>query len=184
MHDYLFSHDSEKDNMFSNNSAIVIEFYPFQTIANNPNWRIKDLLGWTAIRLDTRTFDALTASSSSEGMRTEGKLSFNFHLIYFIEKKTGLLVESDGELVAENAKYLTAEVLLRLVSERHPGKNLVGYAASNLPILPSYYVEGIRQGGAPPVYMQVAVPKKSFLSTIQPQLTQPVLNSPVPVRND
>jgi hypothetical protein len=104
------------------------------------------------------------------------------------------LVESEGELVAESSKYLTAEVLLRLVSERHPAKNLVGYAASNLPILPSYYVEGIRQGGAPPVYMQVTVPKTSFLPAIQPQLTQPqltqpqliqpVLSSPVPVRND
>ena len=92
------------------------------------------------------------------------------------------MVESDGELVAENSKYLTAEVLLRLVSERHPGKNLVGYAASNLPVLPSYYVEGIRQGGAPPVYMQVAVPKKSFLPALQPQITQPVITTPVPVR--
>ena len=145
MHDYLFSHESEKDNMFSNNSAVVIEFYPFQTIANNPHWRINGLLGWVAIRLDTRTYDALTATSSAEGMRTEG-----------------LLVESEGELVAENTKYLTAEVLLRLVSERHPGKNLVAYAASNLPVLPSYYVDGIRQGGAPPVYMQVTVPKKTF----------------------
>jgi hypothetical protein len=167
MHDYLFSHEQEKDNMFSNNSAIVIEFYPFQAIANNPNWRIKSLLGWVGIRLDTRTYDALTAASSIEGMRTEG-----------------LLVESDGELVAENSKYLTAEVLLRLVSERHPAKNLVGYAASNLPILPSYYVDGIRQGGAPPVYMQVAVPKKTFLTTIQPPITRPILHSPVPVRND
>jgi len=167
MHDYLFSHEQEKDNMFSNNSAIIIEFYPFQMIANNPNWRIKGLLGWLAIRLDTRTYDALTSSSAGEGMRTEG-----------------LLVESDGELVAENSKYLTAEVLLRLISERHSTKNLVGYAASNLPILPSYYVDGIRQGGAPPVYMQVAVPKKTFLPTIQPQLTQSVLNSPVPVRSD
>ncbi len=73
MHDYLFSHENEKDNMFSNNSAVVIEFYPFQPIANNSHWRIKDLLGWVAIRLDTRTYDALTAASSGEGMRTEGK---------------------------------------------------------------------------------------------------------------
>ncbi len=103
-----------------------------------------------------------------------------------------MLVESDGELVAETAKYLTAEVLIRLVPERHPGRNLVGYAASNLPVLPSYYVEGIRQGGSPPVYMQVAVPKKTFLPTVaptiqptlQPQLTQPVLHSPLPVRKN
>lgn len=93
------------------------------------------------------------------------------------------MVESEGELAAENAKYLTAEVLLRLVAERHPSKNLVSYAASNLPILPSYYVDGVRQGGAPPIYMQVASPKKSFLPAIQPQLTQPVLTGPVPVRN-
>ncbi|CAF1270425.1 unnamed protein product [Rotaria sordida] len=163
MHNYLFSHEHEKDNMFSNNSALVIEFYPFQTIANNPNWRIKTLHGWITIRLDTRTYDALTAPSSAEGMRTEG-----------------LLVESDGELVAENTKYLTAEVLLRLVSERHPGKNLLAYAASNLPILPSYYVEGVRHGGAPPVYMQVAVPKKNFLPAIQTPATQaPITQTPL-----
>ncbi|CAF4098028.1 unnamed protein product [Rotaria sp. Silwood2] len=172
MHDYLFSHEHEKDNMFSNNSAIVIEFYPFQPIANNPNWRIKTLIGWITIRLDTRTYDALTAPSSSEGMRTEGKLSLIFlYLIDFIYLK-GLLVETDGELVAENTKYLTAELLLRLVSERHPGKNLLAYAASNLPILPSYYVEGVRHGGAPPVYMQVTVPKKNFLPAIQTPVTQ------------
>ena len=73
MHDYLFSHESEKDNMFSSTSAIVIEFYPFQAVGNNPNWRIKSLVGWIAIRLDTRSYDALTASSSMEGMKTDGK---------------------------------------------------------------------------------------------------------------
>ena len=81
MHDYLFSHENEKDNMFSHNCAVVIEFYPFHIIANNPNWRIKDLIGWIAIRLDTRTYDALTASTSAEGMRTEGKLGLNLNFI-------------------------------------------------------------------------------------------------------
>lgn len=158
MHDYLFSHEQEKDNMFSNNSALVVEFYPFQAIANNAYWRIKGIIGWVAVRLDTRTYDALTASGSAEGMRTEG-----------------MLVESDGELAAESSKYLTAEVLIRLVSERHPSRNLVGYAASNLPILPSYYVDGIRQGGAPPIYMQVAAPRKTFLPNLPPTLPQPPL---------
>ena len=83
MHDYLFSHENEKDNMFSNNSAMVIEYYAFQTIGNNPNWKIKDLLGWSAIRLDTRTYDALTASGSMEGMRTEGRFLRNF-IQYFL----------------------------------------------------------------------------------------------------
>ncbi len=86
MHDYLFSHEQEKDNMFSNNSAIVIEFYPFTPIANNPYWRIKGLLGWVAIRLDARTYDALTASGSGEGMRTEGRLSLDFHCIINLMK--------------------------------------------------------------------------------------------------
>jgi hypothetical protein len=81
----------------------------------------------------------------------------------------GLLVETDGDLVAENSKYLTADVLLRLVSERHPGKNLVAYTNSNLPILPSFYVDGVRHGGAPPVYMQVAGPRQTYLPTIQQQ---------------
>jgi hypothetical protein len=107
-------------------------------------------------------------------------------LIYFIQK--GLLVESDGELAPESAKYLTAEVLLRIIPERHPVKNLVGYAASNLPIVPSYYVEGVRQGGAPPVYLQVIGPEKAYPPIMQQQQQQqqpqPVLPSPVPVRRD
>jgi hypothetical protein len=74
MHDYLFSHDNEKDNMFSNTAGLVIEFYAFHSISNNPNWRIKNLLGWLAIRLDTRAYDALTANGSDEGMRTDGSL--------------------------------------------------------------------------------------------------------------
>lgn len=74
MHDYLFSQDSEKENMFSNNSAVVIEFYIFQAIANNSNWRINARVGWTAIRLDTRTYDALTAPTSSDGVKTDGEL--------------------------------------------------------------------------------------------------------------
>ena len=103
-------------------------------------------------------------------------------------------MESDGELTAESSKYLTAEVLIRLVSERHPSRNLVGYAASNLPVLPSYYVDGIRQGGAPPIYMQVAAPRKTFLPNIQPPLTQaplmqpqlpqPMMTPPLPVRKN
>ncbi|CAF1959019.1 unnamed protein product [Rotaria magnacalcarata] len=164
LHDYLFSHENEKDNMFSNNSALIIEFYPFQAISNNPNWRIKSLVGWVAIRLDTRAYDALTAPGSSEGVRTEG-----------------LLVESDGGLVSENTKFLTAEVLLRLVPERHPVKNLLAYTASNLPVLPSYYVEGVRQGGAQPLYMQVVSQKKVFLPTIQSPVPQvPLTQAPLP----
>lgn len=58
--------------MFSNTAAIVIEFYAFEAIANNPSWRIRSLIGWVAIRLDTRTYDALTSPGSNEGMRTEG----------------------------------------------------------------------------------------------------------------
>ena len=78
MHDYLFSHENEKDNMFSNLTAIVIEFYAFEAIANNPNWRIRSLVGWVAIRLDTRTYDALTSPTSTEGMRTEGTCFVSF----------------------------------------------------------------------------------------------------------
>ena len=164
MHDYLFSHENEKENMFSNNSAVVIEFYVFQSIANNPNWRINARVGWTAIRLDTRTYDALTAPSSSDGMKTDG-----------------LVIESDGDLVVENSKYLTVEVLVRLVSERHPAKNLIAYSTGNLPILPSFLVEGVRQGGAQPVYMQVTVPKKAILPAIQPPNIGTMIAPPLPV---
>ena len=92
--------------------------------------------------------------------------------------RSGLLVESDGDLIPENSKYLTAEVLLRLVPERHPTRNLLAYAASNLPVLPSFFIDGVRQGGAPPVYMQVTSPKKSFLPTIPS--TTPSVTLPIP----
>jgi len=154
--------------MFGNrNTAIVIEFYPFHHISNNTNWRITGLLGWIAILLNSRSQDALQSSFASQGMRTEG-----------------LLVESEGDLTADNSKYLTAEVFLRLVTERHPTKNLLAYSGNNLPVLPSYCDQNDRQNGVEPVYLQVAVPKKTFLPAIQPTKISipPAARSPKPVR--
>jgi hypothetical protein len=146
-------------------SAIVIEFYPYHNISNDTNWRITGLLGWMAILLDSRSHDALTSSVASEGMRTEG-----------------LVVESEGDLTADNSKHLTGEVFLRLVTERHPTKNLLLLSGNNLPVLPSYYDQVNRQNGYDPVYLQVAVPKKSFLPVIKPakSATPPVTHSPAP----
>ncbi|CAF1083815.1 unnamed protein product [Rotaria sordida] len=162
-HDFLFSHDIEKDNMFTHhNGALVFEFYPLQNIANSTNWRISGLLGWTAILLDARLLNALSSSSAREGMRTEG-----------------LLVNSEGDLTSESSKYLTAEILLRLITERHPTKNLLSPSSNNLPVLPSYYNQGIQQNGTEPVYIQVPVPKKSFLPAIQSSTVPlPVARSP------
>jgi hypothetical protein len=152
--------------MFTNRTAaIVIEFYPFHNIANNTNWRITGLLGWIAVSLDSRSRDALTASIAAEGMRTEG-----------------LVVESDGYLTAENSKYLTAEILLRLITERHPAKNLLAFGENNLPVLPSYYNESLRQNGNEPVYLQAQMVKKSFLPVIQSASTPPRVRSPASVR--
>ncbi|CAF4488991.1 unnamed protein product, partial [Rotaria magnacalcarata] len=53
----------------SNASAIILEFYLYQNIANSKNWRISGLLGWTAIILDERLMNALTSTFGSEGMR-------------------------------------------------------------------------------------------------------------------
>jgi hypothetical protein len=150
-------------------SAIVIEFYPFHNIANDTNWRITGLLGWMAILLDSRSHDALTSLTAAEGMRTEG-----------------LVVESEGDLTADNSKYLTAEVFLRLVTERHPTKNLLLLSGNNLPVLPAYNDQVNRQNGVDPVYLQVAVPKKSFLPVIKSSrsATPPVERSPAPVRRN
>ncbi len=165
-HDFFFSHENEKDNMFTNRSAaIVIEFYPFNNISNNTNWHITGLLGWMAILLDSRSYNALTSSNASEGMRTEG-----------------LVVESEGDLTPSNSKYLTAEVLLRLVTERHPAKNLLTSPGNNLPVLPSYYDQDSLKNGIDPVYLQVAAPKKSFLPAIQSVApTPPVARSAAPL---
>ncbi|CAF3995478.1 unnamed protein product [Rotaria sp. Silwood2] len=163
-HDFFFSHGDEKDNMFTNpNSALVFEFYPSQNIANSTHWRIAGLLGWTAILLDTRLLNALSSSSAREGMRTEG-----------------LLINSEGDLTPESAKHLTAEVVLRLVTERHPTKNLLSPSSNNLPVLPSYYNQGIQQNDTEPVYVQVSVPQKNFLPAIKsPTVPLPVARSPI-----
>ncbi|CAF4929312.1 unnamed protein product [Rotaria sp. Silwood1] len=163
-HDFFFSHDNEKDNMFTNpNSALVFEFYPLQNIGNNTRWRIAGLLGWTTILLDTRLLNALSSSAAREGMRTEG-----------------LMINSEGDLAPETAKYLTAEVVLRLVTERHPTKNLLSSSGNNLPVLPSYYNQGIQQNGTEPVYIQVPMSQKNFLPAIKsPTLPPPVARSPI-----
>ena len=60
--------------MFTVRSAsLVIEFYLFQPIANNTNWRVSAFLGWASIRLDARTQDALKSTMAKQGMRTEGE---------------------------------------------------------------------------------------------------------------
>ena len=149
----------------SRTSAIVIEFYPFHNIANDTNWRITGLLGYMAILLDSRSHDALTSTIASEGMRTEG-----------------LVVESEGDLTADNSKYLTGEVYLRLVTERHPTKNLLQLSGNNLPVLPSYSDQSSRQNGFDPVYLQAAVAKKKFLPVIKSasSATPPATRSPAP----
>lgn len=131
--------------------AIVIEFYPYQNISNNRNWRITGLLGWTSILLDSRLLTALTSTMGTDGMRTEG-----------------LMIHSDGDLAAENSKYLTAEILLRIITERHPTKNLLLSPNPNMPVLPSYFNASAQQNGVEPLYVQASVPKKSFLPSIQP----------------
>ena len=131
-------------------SALVIEFYPYHPIANDTNWRISGLLGWIVILLDSRSFDALTSAAATEGLRTEG-----------------LVVESEGDLMADNSKYLTAEIFLRLVKERHPMRNLLLLSEKDLPILPSYTDRNNRQNNTEPVYLQAAVSNKSFLPAIK-----------------
>jgi hypothetical protein len=99
----------------------------------------------------------------------------------------GLVVESEGDLTPENAKHLTTEVFLRLITERHPAKNLLLLSGNHLPVLPSYYDQASRQSNIEPVYIQAAVPKKRFLPDIQspapPAPRSPPPRSPAPVRN-
>ncbi|CAF5103285.1 unnamed protein product, partial [Rotaria sp. Silwood1] len=92
----------------------------------------------------------------------------------------GLMINSEGDLAPETAKYLTAEVVLRLVTERHPTKNLLSSSGNNLPVLPSYYNQGIQQNGTEPVYIQVPMSQKNFLPAIKsPTLPPPVARSPI-----
>jgi hypothetical protein len=74
--------------MFTNRTAaIVIEFYPFQNISNNTNWRITGLLGYTAIHLNSRSHDALVSTSAADGMRTEGIIFLLFYNLFKLKLK-------------------------------------------------------------------------------------------------
>ncbi len=72
------------------------------------SWYLKDLLGWVAIKLDQRTYEALDHLSAKLGVKTDN-----------------MLVEGDGGLIAENNKALTAEVLMRLVRDKVWGKKKI-----------------------------------------------------------
>ena len=147
--------------------ALVIEFYPYHPIANNDNWRITGLLGWVAVLLDQRSYDALTSSAAGNGLRTDG-----------------LMVESEGDLTPDNAKYLTASIALRLIMERHPAKNLL-FSNQELPVLPSYQDQTTRQNNIDPVYRQASVSNKTHLPAIKPvrEATPPVAASSSGVRS-
>lgn len=77
-------------------------------------------------------------------------------------------MHSEGDLTPESTKYLTVELALRLATERHPTKNLLSPSTGLLPILPSYFNQASQQNGAEPIYIQVSVPRKSFLPNIKP----------------
>lgn len=130
-------------------AALVIEFYPYHPIANHSNWRIAGLLGWVAVLLDQRSYDALTSTAAGNGLRTDG-----------------LMVESEGDLTADSGKYLTASLALRLIMERHPAKNLL-YSNQELPILPSYQEQTTRQNNIDPVYKQASVSNRTHLPAIK-----------------
>lgn len=65
------------------------------------NWKVKDLLGWVSVRLDDRSYESFDKNADLIGVRT-----------------AGMIVEGDGSLVAENDKYVTAEVFLRLLKQK------------------------------------------------------------------
>ena len=164
-YDFFFTHPLDKDQMFSiRTPALVIEFYPFHPISNNENWRITGLLGWIAVQLDSRAHDALTATTAVEGLQTQG-----------------LIVESEGDLAPLDAKYLTANLVLRLIMERHPSKNLL-FSNHEFPVLPSYQEQSARQNNMDPVYRQAPVANRTHLPSIRParSVTPPVAHSSIP----
>ena len=60
--------------MFSNrDTGLVIEFYQHRPIGNNPKWTLSGLIGWSVVRLDARTQNALISTAAVNGMRTEGR---------------------------------------------------------------------------------------------------------------
>jgi hypothetical protein len=72
------------------------------TKVNNRAWSISNVMGWCRIKLDHRSREALERDTSGYGLRTDS-----------------MIVETYGNLlVPKVASYLTAQVMLRLISKK------------------------------------------------------------------
>ncbi|RMZ98244.1 coiled-coil domain-containing 33-like [Brachionus plicatilis] len=161
-HSFMFASKEEKDAMFNEklDAAIVIEFFAFI----NKMWSIKNLLGWCKIKLDQRCGDQLQEDKTMAGLRTED-----------------MLIETDGSLVGQASKHLTAEVVLRMVPEKCPRKTLNSQTLASLPILDSYYYEDDIKKNIEPVYLQPKFKNKTRSpEPIKVNRTPRVVHSPRP----
>lgn len=128
-------------------------------------WSIKNLLGWVKIKLDQRCGNQLQSNLTLEGLRTED-----------------MLVETDGSLIGQATKNLTAETILRMVSEKSPKKTLNSKTPGSLPILDSYYYEDDLRKNIEPIYLQPKF-KNRNLESIKMNNTPRVIHSPLPNNN-
>lgn len=124
-------------------------------------WSIKKLLGWCKIKLDQRCGNQLQSDMTLEGLRTED-----------------MLVETDGSLIGQASKNLTAETILRMVPEKSPKKTLNTKTPGSLPILDSFYFEDDLRKNIEPVYLQPKFKNRNLESIKNP--SPRVIHSPIP----
>ena len=91
------------------------------------------------------------------------------------------MVQHEGDLQPENAKYESVRLFLRLIPEKHPVKNLLTLLNDSLPVLPPYHAESLVQGAPKPVYSQVSSEARGLFPHIV-SARPPGVRSPLPVK--
>jgi hypothetical protein len=97
-HSFIFATMLEKEFMFKNDAAVVVEFYARKKILGK-SWSINDPMGWVFIRLDKRCLKSLETDAAKDiGLQTYK-----------------MLVETDGSLQSSDPnQYLTCGSLIKL----------------------------------------------------------------------
>ncbi len=139
---FLFASTDENDALFKRDTALFIEFFPYEKIENNKtNFKIKNLVGWCSIRLDQRF---KTSYSDAEfGVRPDS-----------------LLVETDGSLTTQKSEKLSASIGLKIIRNKCPKK--MSFDLSILPWLESHFTEENVHMSIDPVYFQKKGYKKKL----------------------
>jgi len=139
---FLFTSTDENDALFNRDTALFIEFFPYEKADKlHGDFKIKNLSAWCSIRLDQR-FKA-SYSDAEFGVKSDS-----------------LLIETDGSLSSKTGEKLSASTGLKIVRNKCPKK--MSFDLSILPVLESHFTEENVHMGVEPVYSQ----KKGYLKKL------------------